>query len=240
MRLFEIEDTNLLEKYKDEVNFALDKYNQGIVIYRGKNTCFQRINYIDPTSRITNRKSINTYNYYTLWIDNDPDWSEFPKRSRSAICSTNKFTAEFFGNPMIVIPLIDCKIGVCPNHDLWYSFGQILTLKDFNLWLFTRFNKNWPDDDNKDLTYSELIRKLKEVKYEPYNVSLFNTLLAKYHDAENMMHEVLNPIDNGFTTTTWNQFNIKGDREVWLSAPYLLIVPSVFIELAKERKNAIS
>ena len=43
------------------------------------------------------RKTHDTFNYYTLILDNAPDWKDFPKRSKSLICSLNKKTAILLG-----------------------------------------------------------------------------------------------------------------------------------------------
>lgn len=65
----------------------------------------------------------DTYNYYTLWIDNAPQWSEYPKRSKSMICSTSyKDTTHFGGAVYRIIPSDSCKIGIVPAHDMWFAF----------------------------------------------------------------------------------------------------------------------
>ena len=251
MRLHEIEETeNLFEKYKDEIKFALDKYNQGIVIYRGSETYQEDILYIDPTTRTTDRKSANTYNYYTLWMSNNLQWAEYPKRNRSLICSTNYRNAKIYGVVKIVVPLIDCKIGICPKFDLWKSFNLVNEdLEDLNSWLLSRFKNKWPDQDNKNVTYPQLLQKLKEINStdtnEFYN-AFFEKKLKRYGNAENMFEMMLDPTINKFQLSTWKQFNIKqpdgrlNSNEVWLSAPCLLIELSIFEKLAEERKYATS
>ena len=244
MRLFEITkykyNTNLLKRYKDEVNFALDKYNQDIVIYRGSYTYNKNIMYIDPTSRTTDRKSANTYNYYTLWMDNDPEWTEYPKRSKSLICSTTKSTASAYGTPVVVVPLTNCKIGICPYRDLWNSFKSIPILNDLTGWIHHRFELQWVNDNNIDLTYIQLIQKLKDITEYHNKSRLYSELeelLKMYGNAYEVMREIMNPIENNFSSTTWKQFDIGANREVWLSAPCLLINPLLFDQLAMERKN---
>ena len=242
MRLVEIEEnSDLLEKYKDEVNFALDKYNQGIVIYRGSKTYTKNIMFIDPTTRTNTRKSANTFNYYTLWMSNNPQWASYPKRDRSLICSTSIGKAKIYGRIMIVIPLVDCKIGVCPNDDIWDSYKP--NYSDFTYWLYKHFIKRWPDIHNTDLTYQVFIQKLKEItptNDDSYFEPNFDELLEKHGSAEGVVSEVLDPVKNGFILTSWKQFNILVNREIWLSAPCLLIKPFVFRKLARDRKNAIS
>lgn len=72
-----------------------------------------------------NRRSANTANYYTVWMDNDKAWSDFPKRSKSLICSTSLEQASGFGYAQMIIPADINKIGVCSNSDLWDSFNYL-------------------------------------------------------------------------------------------------------------------
>ena len=89
-------------------------------IFRGVSTKLRLM--VGDTSNGSPRQSKNTANYYTLWIDNSPEWEQFPKRSRSFICSTSLDYASDFGDTYLVIPFDDAKIGVCPEHDIWFSF----------------------------------------------------------------------------------------------------------------------
>ena len=243
MRLVEIEDnTNLLEKYKDEVNFALDKYNQGIVIYRGSGTYSQDIIYKDPTTLSTDRKSANAWNYYTLWLSNNPQWAAYPKRNRSLICSTSYDKAASYENPVVIVPLINCKIGVCPAGDIWDSFKLVGNLHMFMKYVWFLF---WKHDKHRfdGFSYQEMMQKLHEMtpeKFGKFGFDKFDNLMVKFNNnAEAMLQNVFDPVDNNFTLTSWKQFNILGDREVWLSAPCLLIKPEIFNRLAEDRKNAI-
>ena len=72
-----------------------------------------------------NRKSANTVNYYTIWMDNNPDWKDFPKRSKSYICSNNDDTSSDFGHVHLIIPADGSKIGIVNGPDLWYGFDYI-------------------------------------------------------------------------------------------------------------------
>ena len=243
MRLAELEDDEniLLEKYKDQIDIAIEKYKQNVAIYRGSNNYDENVKYVDPTTRTTYRKSANTFNYYNLWMSNNPQWAEYPKRNKSLICTTNKYISENYGFTRVVIPLIDCKIGICSKSDLWASFTKIKGLDSINNWLHDHFLNTFPHQRFNHLTYEEFMQKLKEVKpdKEKYMFAAnLEKLLKIYGDAEGVMHEILDPDINNFTVTTWKQFNITGNKEVWLSAPCLLIEPSMFRTLAKEQKNA--
>lgn len=228
MRLNEIED-NLLETYKDQVSIAITKYKQHVAIYRGSKTYNGDVQYLDPNAKITERTSSNTYNYYNLWMSNNPQWAEFPKRNRSLICSSNSSHASGYGTLRVVIPLTNCKIGICPSEDIWNSFKNIGSLRALVEWLFEMFQKQWPDQDNKNITYQELMQKLKLLKSVD-DQSYINDILKNYDNAEDMLKSILDPVTNGFKLTTWQQFNYKRSHsnELWLSAPCLLIYPDTF------------
>jgi hypothetical protein len=121
------------------------------------------------------RKSANTYNYYTLFMDNSPQWSEFPKRSRSFICSTSSSTSNGFGDLFIVLPYDDAHVGVTPRYDLWQAFvdGDVSTssldkeMTILNSLMVNEFRLTHKDDMRKNFkkpnTYEELVRILESL-----------------------------------------------------------------------------
>jgi len=128
-----IEQSKALEIIRKNCNQILSNYKKtGRYIYRGLENDTYTL-YIDPKKSI--RKSANTKNYYTLLIDHIwKEWSDYPKRSQSIICTNNLVTAEGFGSPYIIFPYNNSKIGICPSEDLWISFNNVLnsqTLEDF-------------------------------------------------------------------------------------------------------------
>lgn len=89
-------------------------------IWRGSNDKHPIV--VTDTNSIK-RVSRNTYNFYTLWMDNHPSWEEYPKRSSSLICSSNSTTSHYYNSDLrLILPDDNCKIGVCPKPDLWVSF----------------------------------------------------------------------------------------------------------------------
>ena len=252
MRLNEIQesDDHLMLKYKSAIDFAIEKFKKDIAIYRGSTSIKmysdKRIIYSNPTTRSTDRKSSNSFNYYNLWMSNNPQWSSFPKRGKSLICTTSLKTASSYGKPKIVVPLLDCKIGVCPKEDLWYSFTAVNSLFELTTWLYNHFSEQWPDQDNENITYPQLLQKLNNTRYnvnaDRRYIDLEN-LLKKYNNAEDVIELILNPSKNNFILTTWAQFNNKFNDtdtglEVWLSSPVLLIDPYYFSNLVARDTNA--
>ncbi|NPV12905.1 MAG: hypothetical protein HPY57_14130 [Ignavibacteria bacterium] len=128
--------------------------------------------YSDP--KTLNRKSSDCYNYYTLIIDNAPEWKDYPKRSKSFICTLG--TSHIEGNRYYVIPKDDSKWGVCKKHDIFVSFDDLkydagqFTRDLYNFYYVIMGNKNDvlnDDDYNEFMTkLNNLNTKLKKMKWE--------------------------------------------------------------------------
>lgn len=71
-------------------------------------------------SKPVHRVSRDCVNYYTLIMDNSPEWKDYPKRSNSFICSMN--TSNYNGTSYIVIPRNGSKWGVCDSTDIYDAF----------------------------------------------------------------------------------------------------------------------
>ena len=68
------------------------------------------------------RASENTANFYTVFFDENPKNRDWPKRSRSFICSTDELTAAAFGHQgaaTLVLPFDNTSIGVVNETDVW-------------------------------------------------------------------------------------------------------------------------
>lgn len=97
---------------------AVEDFRAGKYLYRGWS---QRISngLYNPGSGT--RKSDNTSNWYTLFFDTNPANADFPKRSKSFICTDSKHVAEEFSSDGLsyVFPFDSAEIGVFPTGDLW-------------------------------------------------------------------------------------------------------------------------
>lgn len=68
------------------------------------------------------RESENTANFYTLFFDENPKNRNWPKRSKSFICSTDEITAAHFARrraATLVLPFDNTPIGLVNESDLW-------------------------------------------------------------------------------------------------------------------------
>lgn len=89
-------------------------------LFRGSRNLGPGVYLIDPSKG--ERKSENTGNQYTILMDNNPLYSEYPKRSKSLICSTSKDYADGFGEEMFYLYPVDrAKIGITEGIDIWQN-----------------------------------------------------------------------------------------------------------------------
>jgi hypothetical protein len=105
---------------------AWQKYLAGDAVYRGvsRDVGHGGRSWIDPRSRP--RPSANTSNLYTLFVDSDPRWDNYPDRSRSLICTNTWRTAKSYGDPHVVLLKNHSRIGICSEGDWWLSFGHLM------------------------------------------------------------------------------------------------------------------
>lgn len=118
---------NSLKQYSS----AIQKLKEGKYIYRGLGNFNKRYAIVRPSK--FSRQSRNTKNIYTALMDFLPAWSDYPKRSKSIICSTSRVYARGYtsgwsddiGALYVVLPKNGASIGICPDYDIWNSFGKV-------------------------------------------------------------------------------------------------------------------
>lgn len=106
------------------------------------------------------RKSANTPNFYTVFLDNSPAWKDFPKRSRSFVGSTHEQGAYDVGQwgVQYMIPYDTAHVGICPAADFWSSFDG-LSPDDLNLAIQRYMNQTGMKWDNQSWPQLEAIMK---------------------------------------------------------------------------------
>jgi hypothetical protein len=113
-------------------NYAEDYLKKGVFLFRGAGgQRHQGVTHGDA-SHGAPRKSANTANYYTLWMDNHPDWKGLPRRGNAFITTTNPEQAARYGEQFIVIPKDDAKIGLVKTPDIWATKIDDTRLLHFN------------------------------------------------------------------------------------------------------------
>ncbi len=193
MRLFEIDNSGRTTEIKmslEEIKTFLEEkcpiaYNSPFKIYRGIRSGSNYFMYGDSNS--FERKSANTFNYYTLLLDNVlPEWKEYPKRSRSFICTTNKNYSRVYGRSYQVFPVGNPLIGICPDDDFWGSFQPQIS----DLGKFGRFLENLSEHIiniigdysylNEDIQSLKLFISLIDSGWQKYKITVLN-FAAKYN-----------------------------------------------------------
>lgn len=264
---FDIDEKNLPQYLQQHCPIALKRARQGHFIYRGRKDRENKILLHKPYK--SNRVSYNIdLNYYNLLLSNLDNWEEFPKRNQSLIGTTSATEAkENYGNPFVVFPFDNPKIGVCSSSDLWKSFPYLFknvrltapgigrpdpTMEMFNEHFheFLHLCKGRELSNDVDKSFSKLkklfnlikkswqqkrktIEKIfnsKDPQDKPIQ-DLFKIVFEKYNgDIELAMLDLLDPKKNGFELLRLSEFNIQGNREVWLQGPCVLVELDVFFD----------
>lgn len=248
----ELEDYQLakaIATYKDIIA-AYIKNGNGL--YRGVES---EATAILGDGRLLERKSTSTKNWFTLIMDNAPEWSEYPKRSKSYIASNDTSYAEAYGNLYVIIPLEDQPIGVCPDYDLWESFDNTLgELGDFRgVGHFTHIIDGLIRDiqnQTENRAIASLVPNDSSFKHMVSAFSAFDEALKDLPDLKIEEQKVLDMVrERGFVKTM--EFAISPDKngfevvkgyqnvtkpttdmgnEIWMSGKVLMLAPEVIAD----------
>ena len=105
---------------------AWHKYLDGDAVYRGViMEAHEGRSWINP--RASARVSRNTSNLYTMFVDSDARWADYPDRSKSLICTNSLNIARNYGRPHVVLLANHSRIGVCSDSDWWSSFDYLMS-----------------------------------------------------------------------------------------------------------------
>lgn len=206
------------------------------------------------------RKSANTLNYYTLWLDNSPKWKDYPKRSKSLICTNDMGTAGGFGDIHWVIPKDSNAIGVCPSDDFWSSFhfskqmdmGQShdidpSDLMDFTWGVLTIVDQNNPVTEK---SYSALLAALRkcnakvllqiiEKKPKSWHAAFAKSIIAKgFRNLAEVYDFLFDPAENNFSHTVAARLKNGHGAEYWIQGECALI-PTQFAEIYSHADKAM-
>jgi hypothetical protein len=198
---------------------------------------------IDTTK--SERKSQNTSNWYTLIIDNSPKYKNYPKRSKSLICTNKITTTGPFGSPMAIIPFNDAKIGVVNAPDIWDKsivFGGKRTyISDINDY----FNilKKFGLSDTDWQSFIDFDKKLKTDKKFKNSVEKgVNDNPIKSLLDDDFVDKVIKMYDDlGFELLTPKQYEKRPttsrETEMWIGGEVVCLSESIFKTLCNEFKN---
>jgi hypothetical protein len=207
-------------------------------IWRGKYNENRKIIFMQPSK--FERKSLHTYQIHTLLIDNSKFWIDYPKRSKSISCSTEKQIITRFGDNSFelykVVPKLNAIIGLCPHKDMWNAFNEGFEIFNRNFFKFPgnavydieSFNsylKKRQGIENDD-TFEIIKNKLENFKLDEWqmaNIDKYNC-----NNLYEFIDYCLSPQLNGFGFTTYDDdFKINGEHEVWTDADSLMITDKI-------------
>lgn len=228
----------LLKSNYSNLVIALNQFSNGDHIYRGISLPNNAV-MVDPTKAI--RTAANTSNFTNMLVSEIlPSWKGWPPRNQALICSTSWNTARGYGaesyakGPHVVLPLGDPVIGICSGPDFWDSFGKLYppSLNDMLEHIIPDYLKrptaSTPAGLAKDLgdlgVYMVAHPGTREEIIENWGTEYKEAIMAP-----NLVHgfsQLLEPNKNGFRRMKLSE--LKGhfagaEREVWVSAPSLLV-----------------
>lgn len=116
----QIEEGDAISFIKTHCKKALKAFLDNDILYRGMEYNGEYY-HIDP--KTGTRESANTSNEYTLIMDGNSRWKEYPKRSKSLVCTTSSRKTNSYGHTYMVFAKDGSRYGVCPKDDLWDSFS---------------------------------------------------------------------------------------------------------------------
>lgn len=194
------------------------------------------------------RTSANTDNYYTLLVDHDPAWSDYPPRSSSIIASSKLRVAQGYGTPYVVLPEHDPQIGICSEADYWVSFPRVRAISghtdmsDLNQIIRNMVHTYAHTPNFRPKDYAHLINML-DIVDEELSAKEINWQAHVKSDRDWRMHEMakfmtktpdgtllerlqwlLDPEANGFSHAHMSEMQPMTDsHEVWMHASIYMI-----------------
>lgn len=225
------------------IQLAIQQANHGNRIYRGLGHNDEPVLF-KPQMPLGTRISASTENTYTLFIDNNQKWSNYPPRSASIIATTSMRIAQQYGTAYLVLPEGNPTIGIAQREDFWISFPRLQELDAEGHWELPNLNwaisntirqwfhrsyyrpRSWPEL-KKDLASIDKINHFSfpNLPEKPAEDIWSSTKKLLSFDPGSTMEQkleyLLDPQANGFELTNLSEFTSDDyeEKEVWLSAP---------------------
>lgn len=176
------------------------------------------------------RESANTYNNYTLWIDNHPSFKAWPKRSLSWIATDDREVAENFGGAALLVIDDSAQVGIVGKGDLWETdlpvknSRLVVTIEELNgitqQMLGEKYSKTY-----EELASALRAHTIEDVEEHLTDKEYYSVMIEAIHDTmekngcENMFelweYAVSPDIFTGNTTGA-KVGNKSTDGEVWI------------------------
>jgi len=165
-------------------------------------------------------------NYVTLLVDHIlPSWKDYPKRSKSLICSTIDGRTFYGSTTYVIFPYDKGKIGESTRRDWWISFPNLkASIPNLNYAL--EKISNYIGIPLSETDPKKLERLLQKVDYDdvinatPLHVStLTNFRTGSFLE---FLDDLLSPRNNNFKLKKSGQ-NLLKNVEVWTDSKCVLV-----------------
>lgn len=220
----------------------------GYVIYKGM-IFVPKSYFVDYKEKRKERRSKNTYNYYTIMFSEILDsWKDYPKRNKGIICSNSLTISQNYGKIFIVIPFDNTKIGVCSQDDIWHSFNKsfnkINFFGDLSTFNYKFFKSLDIIDDKQSIetfiknTSLEEFLELIEIKNVKIDISIKN----HYNKNEKLIdiyNDLFNLKKNDFSIVKKIKDISNKEVELWFDGSCVFIEYNKFEEIKENLKNEI-
>ena len=246
---------------------AITNYQYGRIIYRGvSKNIVADIYQVDPKvypeseSTPASRRSRNTLNIYTLFVDNDPSWEAYPNRSQSLICISDYQSAAGYGRPYAVLFENNSEIGLCPSNDWWDSFQSmsvelnryregrksVYDMSSLNQTIATSFEElTGREIDDTSWTglsqdFAEMDRIIQSHTWDELSARqgyiragcIVKYLKSTEQTMEEGLRTLLNPTRNGFEVKSLREpYSASYRREIWGSGRAVMIMEPVLRQI---------
>lgn len=244
----DIDDVNITNYLVEKCSHCIPMFLDSSFIYRGMNGHASQI--IAPASG--ERKSENTSNHFTSLFDNSPYLGNFPKRSKSLICSMDYSYASVHGNnTYCIFPENGAKIGVCAGRDIWWSniiipeinvefIDRLHNVEQFNYFVSRVFGRGDSFSEMKEFAASHTSVKIDDGNIADYcagaadvRINTHNPIVIDYAKIINQLQKAISPEKLVMRLSTVDTIN-TGKREVWTDSKCLCVPRSDTQRIADE------
>lgn len=233
-----------LDWVKENCSQALERYNQGHVMYRGDRSFKGQAMLMEPRKK-RREAAYARSNIHTNIINNSKEFAGFPKREIIMTTSTNK--AKAYGSQVYVcLPVDGANIGIVPDDDIFTAFrripmaiGMMYRILDNE---FLPFVEQWTRENlwsvnSTNKLFKQVAQNASEQELDDLVEALESIATT---DEDDLLKEFAQPLadcvkaGNGkplfalFTSEGWahvpiSDFSAPEDSEVWTDSPVVLL-----------------
>lgn len=222
-----------------------DYLKTGAHIQRFTSTAAQTEYGIMDASKMPDRLSRNTLNYYTQIINHDSTWKNYPRRQVIATYMSSEMGIDTTNYAsFIIFPYNNTKIGICQTDDMWDAFPRLNKVRT-NARSYNKFINKVLNGGSQGTAYDKSLSEFKG-RCKKFDESIGGVKGIK--DIQNYYFDIgapgsaktLDTYDGDFYKNILRYFNPKGFKmgiggggpandynEVWFDGP------AVFINMAE-------